>query len=182
MKRWYEGDKPCPGCGRSGKEITRESKDGLCPQCRRLLDKARIGEMESREYSRVFVTWYSFFYAPLDTAVHEFLKKISMDEAKCLPIVGQYNLGKRCAVTASNCYYIPRFVAVALDELIQALMKEGEMLRTAYDELPKKAAEEVAKEKQRYFAEGVAHGRQLLIQLNRGEISLQDFNAIPKRY
>lgn len=182
MKKYYEGDKPCPGCGRPGKEIARVSKDGLCPQCKRLLEKARIAEIEPRAYSRVLVTWYSFFYPPLNTAVDNFLQEISMEEAKCLPFEGQFHLGSKSAITAKDTYYIPRFVAKPLEGLINALMEEGAKLRQLEWDLPKKAEEEVAKEKQRYFAEGVAHGRQLLIQLNRGEISLQDFNAIPKKY
>jgi len=180
--RYYEGDKPCPGCGKPGTEIARVSKDALCPTCRRLLDKAKVCELEPREYSRVIVKWYSFYHSPLNMAVGDFLNKISLKEAKNIPIVGNFHLGKGCAVTASDCYYIPRFVALALDDLIKALQEEGKQLRTATDELPKKAAEEVRKEKQRYFEEGVKYGRQLLTQLNRGEISLKDFDAIPKRY
>lgn len=179
--RYYEGNQPCAGCGRTGAERARLSKDSLCPECRQLLNRAKIAELEPREYTRVFVTWYSFYYSPLNGLVNEFLKKLSLPEASVMN-GGIMRMGDMNAVTASDKYYIPTFVAKALDDLIKGLQEEGRKLKQQ-EAVAREAAEvETAKCKQQYFEEGVRYGRQLLSQLNRGEITLADFEAIPKKY
>ena len=179
---YYEGKQPCAGCGRPGTDRARIAKDHLCPECQELLNKARTVELEPREYARVFVTWYSFYHDPLNKMMHEFLMKLSNPAAEHLRFLKQKRLGNIDAITASDVYYIPAFVADALEDLIRGIQREGSELKRQEAAAREAAREETAKCRQQYFEEGVRYGRQLLAQLNRGEISLSDFEAIPKKY
>lgn len=114
--------------------------------------------------------------------MHEFLKNLSNPAAKHLRFLKQKRLGKVDAVTASDVYYIPAFVADALEDLIQGIQREGCELKRQEAEAREAAREETAKCRQQYYEEGVRYGRQLLTQLNRGEITVSDFEAIPKKY
>lgn len=180
--RYYDGKVPCPGCGRTGEEITRESKDSLCPECKRLLNKARIHEIEPHEYVLVFVTWYSFRTAKLNRLADDFLRKISTPEAKTIGHKGVMFLGSRDGCTSSDSYYVPRFVAEGLKDLLDGIMEEGLALWRHENAIRDAAREEASAYKQSCYEEGVKYGRQLLAQLNRGEITLEEFNAIPKHY
>lgn len=179
----YQGKQPCAGCGRPGSQIARWSKDALCPECADLLQKGKVLSLEPREYCRVNLTWYSFYHHPLNNLVNDFMNAISLPEAKHLNApMGIIYLGHIDAVTASSRYFVPKFVADALKNLIEGIQQEGRMLANKEAEIPKMAKEEVAKEKQKYFEEGLMRGRNMLAQLNRGEITLDQFEAIPKPY
>lgn len=112
----------------------------------------------------------------------DFLKNLSNPAAEHIRFLKQKRLGNIDAVTASDVYYIPAFVADALEDLIQGIQHEGRELKRQEAEAREAAREETAKCRQQYFEEGVRYGRQLLSQLNRGEITLADFEAIPKKY
>ena len=62
------------------------------------------------------------------------------------------------------------------------LMEEGLALWRHENAIRDAAREEASAYKQSCYEEGVKYGRQLLAQLNRGEITLEEFNAIPKHY
>ena len=113
--------------------------------------------------------------------MNDFLKKLSLPEASVINS-GIMRMGNMDAVTSSDTYYIPTFVAKALDDLIKGLQEEGRKLKQQEAVARETAEVETAKCKQQYFEEGVRYGRQLLSQLNRGEITLTDFEAIPKKY
>ena len=179
---FYEGKEPCAGCGRTGIERARISKNQLCPECMRLLAKARLHEAEHKEYSRVFLTWYSFYNHKLNGLVNNFLDKISTPEASSVEHSKRIRLGHVARCTSSNMNFVPTFVAEALEELMRGIQEEGILIARREDDLLRKAEAEAAANKQKYYEEGVRYGRQMLAQLNRGEITLQDFNAIPNKY
>ena len=80
--KMYEGDKPCPGCGRTGKEEPRQSKDGLCRDCQESL---RIGKaiVKEHELDRKYylmddlikgqLTWYQIPIKEVDRALRNLL-------------------------------------------------------------------------------------------------------------
>lgn len=48
--------------------------------------------------------------------------------------------------------------------------------------IPEQVEEQINKERNKIYNEGVAYGRNLLAQLNRGEIGLSEFDAIVDKY
>ena len=73
-------------------------------------------------------------------------------------------------------------MAEALKDFLDVVAKEGLSLYKQEEVLRKAAEEETARCRQKYYEEGVRHGRQLLAQLNSGEITIDQFNNVPKKY
>lgn len=190
----YKGTAPCPGCGRPGTEVPRQSKDGLCLGCTELLNIGRQLRKEQkldRDYFLMddlttgFMTWYQICNKDIDGCLRELLRTFSQFDSRYAH--GYYRqdsmlVGYAGGGTSPDCFVLPKVTFEAARKLCQAINDAvGELNRERdnyKDELDKKLNEE----RNRIYNDGVAHGRNLLMQLNRGEISVNDFEKPVKKF
>ncbi len=192
--KMYEGDKPCPGCGRTGKEEPRMRKDGLCRDCQESL---RIGkaivkehELDRKHYlmddlMKGQLTWYHIPIKEVDRALRNLLGQFSQFDKK--NVGGTANLktwlyGVPGSGTAYDSFVLPTVVFEAAKELCESLYNACWQLREDRENYKKELEAKLAEEKNDIFNEGVKYGRNLLFQLNNGGITLDDFSKRIKRY
>ena len=73
-------------------------------------------------------------------------------------------------------------MAEAIKELLKDLKAEFEETMHERNRIPQQVEEQLNRERNKIYNEGVAYGRNLLAQLNRGEIGLRDFEAIVEKF
>lgn len=188
----YKGPKSCPGCGISGEKNPRPSVESLCKGCTEALafGRSRIKD-EHDNYVRVVATWYKLEFGnagyfgedrggkALDRSIRALLK--SMD-TKGIWGLGSVSLTTQEATTAADYYTIRKDYAEAILEIVKALTFQEKLLADGLDQVEKDRKEVVRKERNKIFNLGVSEGKSLLIALNRGDISLSDFDQEQKRY
>ncbi len=192
--RMYQGDKPCPGCGRTGKEHPRMQKDGLCLECREkwqlgdTFTKERNLEREScnlGELMNVYVQWYSIPVSKIDWALRRLLKTFSQFDSKYVcgcQTAKNTILGCADSGTSSEVYVLPKVTFETAKELCKVICEEVWALKRERENLEKEMQKRLNKERNDIYNEGVAYGRDLLRQLNNGEITLDDLNKRFERY
>ena len=193
MKK-YEGKEPCPGCGRTGEQVARDSRNGLCYDCQK---KLRLGEslvkergMERNYYKMddlvaANMTWYVVSIREIDRALRRLfstLSQFNLDQAIWLSGIDSYLGHQADAVTAHDTFIMPRVTFEAAQELCDAIKEVSQKLRKEECEYRKRLEKEVAEMKNDIYNDGVEHGRNLLFQLNNGEISLEDFSKRIKKF
>lgn len=190
----YKGTAPCPGCGRTGEEKTRSSKESLCNDC---MDTLKIGRaiVKERNLDRKYflmddltlgyMVWYQIRDKDIDKSLRELLRTFSQFDCRYAEGYRQQNYmlaGRAGSGTSSDCFVLPTVTFEAAKKLCHAIEDAvGELNRERdnyKDELEKKLNEE----RNRIYNDGVAHGRNLLMQLNSGEISVNDFEKPVKKY
>ena len=179
--RYYDGKEPCPGCGRPGTEKTRHKKDGLCYDCQDLLALGRqVKAEQGRETEYITVSLHINACRNPEgyRAFHKFLTDIKNDAAKAY---GFIDILPTFGNNARN-YKIPKYLAEAVKELLEALKGEFERTMHERNRIPEMVEEQLNRERNEIYNEGVAYGRNLLTQLNRGEIGLSDFEAVVKKF
>lgn len=183
----YKGKQPCPGCGRTGEEHPRYNKDGLCQECALKLKLGRevsdfygmeYGMVRMPELSRCEMTWYRI--PKFQDALKEFFETItnfSPDFAKHYgdKPADQYIIGDPGSSCGSDKLVLPTKSIEAAKKLCEALSNTAWEIKLEKDNMRKELMTEVDMERERIYNEGVAHGRNLLMQLNNGEISPNDF-------
>lgn len=195
MAKLYEGSAPCPGCGRTGEEALRVSKDSLCYDCAMALsigraivkernldrnhynmDDLRIGQM----------TWYTISIPSVESALGELLKTFSQFDQNRVDtkegIAASQLAGRADAVTAHDNFILPDITFNAAKKLCETLKNVCWELRRDRDNYQKELDAKLKEERNRIYNEGVAHGRNLLFQLNNGEITAADINKEIKKY
>lgn len=195
MAKLYEGHAPCPGCGRPGEEAPRASKDSLCYDCVKTLsigraivkernldrnhynmDDLRIGQM----------TWYTISIPTVESALNELLRTFSQFDQNRVSIkegiVESQLAGRADSVTANDNFILPDITFNAAKKLCESLKNVCWELRRDRDNYQKELDAKLNEERNRIYNEGVTHGRNLLFQLNRGEITAADINKEIKRY
>lgn len=190
----YKGTAPCPGCGRTGEEVARSSKESLCHDC---LDTLKIGRaiVKERNLDRKYflmddltmgyMVWYQIRDKDIDKSLRELLRTFSQFDCRYAEGYRQQNYmlaGYAGSGTSSDSFVLPKVTFEAAKKLCHAIedaVVELNRERDNYkDELDKKLNEE----RNRIYNDGVAHGRNLLMQLNRGEISVNDFEKPVKKF
>lgn len=195
MGKFYEGSAPCPGCGRTGEEVPRENKDSLCYDCAMALsigrtivkernldrnsyrmDDLRIGQM----------TWYTIPIRSVERALDELLKTFSQFDQNRVPLKGGFSesqlAGHAEAVTAHDNFVLPDITFNAAKKLCESLKDVCRELEDARGNYKKELDEQLRQQKNDIFNDGVAHGRNLLFQLNNGEITAADINKRINKY
>lgn len=192
--RYYEGNMPCPGCGRTGEQVARRAKDALCRDCEEQLRIGRSIAQErqlERHYYRMEdliiaeMTWYTIPIGEISRKLCNLLRTFSTFDsrnASTMPIGESVLAGRSDAVTQRDKFILPRVTFEAAKELCGALKDACWDLEKQRDDYREELNAQLADQKNEIFNQGVARGRDLLMQLNRGEISLQDFSAVQKRY
>lgn len=167
----YNGKEICQGCNRPGTEKMRYTKTSLCEDCRTELIAGRTAVIESKIiYKGVFQHYHA--YRSINDCVHELLTALHNKSAKTL---GVYTSLKHAFGGNGNNYKIDERFVEPLAKCFSKLDEESWKLYKERNALPELAKQEVQKEKDRIFNEGVEKGRSLLFQLNTGEISMTEF-------
>jgi hypothetical protein len=191
----YEGKDPCPGCGRTGEEVARERRDGLCYDCQQEL---AIGHSiaKERNLSRNFykmsdlligqMTWYTIPINDIHYALRNLLMTFSQFDRRYATLKGTHSdyqlAGRTEATTARDTFVLPDVTFEAAKILCEKLKDACYQLRRERDSYQEEINEKLREEKNRIYNEGVAYGRNLLSQLNRGEIGVNDFEAFVEKY
>lgn len=187
VSRFYDGKEPCPGCGRPGTDVPRQSKNGLCRECSEAvsLGRALIRERDLErnnyildEFQDALLTWYAVPLGKVDTALRRLLSTFSkFDSRHAKGCHGLSNVltGKLDATTARDLFVLPTETYEAANELCSTLKDVCWELKEERDNMRKQLMVEVRDQKNTIYNEGVQHGRNLLMQLNSGEITPDDF-------
>jgi len=195
MASIYKGDKPCPGCGRSGEDVPRKSKDSLCYDCEMALSIGRA-IVKERNLDRNFyrmddlrigkMTWYTIPILSVERALNELLMTFSQFDQNRVSIKGSILesqlAGRIDSVTAKNSFVLPDITFNAAKKLCGALKDVCWELEDARNNYKKELDEQLRQQKNDIYNEGVKHGRNLLFQLNNGEITADDFNKRIEKY
>ena len=192
--KYYEGSAPCPGCGRTGEQVARKAKDALCHDCQ---EQLRIGRAiaQERQLERNYykmedlivaeLTWYTIPVAEIDKKLRNLLRTFSVFDsrnASYIPSNEGCLAGRIEATTARDSFVLPRVTLDAAKELCGALKDVCWDLKEQRENYRKELDAQLADQKNEIFNQGVARGRNLLLQLNSGEITLQEFQAVQKKF
>lgn len=188
----YKGKVPCLGCGRTGEEHPRFSKDGLCTECAEALEigKALIAERNLErgsycleELTKAFLTWYTISIDKIDRALRNLLSKFSkFDSQYAAGCTHKAIVGKFSATCGRDVFVLPTETYEAAQELCKAIQDASYEIEQKRANYKKELDAQLADEKNKIFNEGVAYGRNLLIQLNNNEITPDEFAKPVKRY
>lgn len=191
----YNGTAPCPGCGRTGEEVARRSKESLCHDCMNALEigKAIVKERNlDRNYYLMddlrigLMTWYTIPIREIENALTDLLSTFSQFDSKHVVMKGGFNgsilVGKLEATTARDRFVLPDITFDAAKRLCHAIKDAVDELNRERDNYKDELDKKLNEERNRIYNDGVAHGRNLLMQLNSGEISVNDFEKPVKKF
>ena len=194
MANVYRGDKPCPGCGRTGAEHPRMSKDALCYDCtehlnigRQLCEERNMerGRFHLDELTNGFMTWYQIRNTKIDGYLRDLLRTFSQFDSK---YAGEYCrqdtmlAGYASCGTSHDDFVLPKVTFEAAKKLCHAVEDAVGELNREREAYKKRLDAELAEQKNDIYNEGVQYGRNLLFQLNRGEITADELNKRIKKY
>lgn len=180
----YKGKEICQGCGRTGSEHPRWNKDEMCHECNEVFKKGKaISFEESIEYTNVR-DWHNGFSKidmddrTLDVFANEVLEALNNPTAKPTNTLET----ARSQYLGSRHYIVPTGFATPFNNLLNALNNNIRSLKKEKEEISVMAKNAVKDEKNKIFNEGVEEGRNLLMQLNRGDITMDDFSKNIVKY
>ena len=174
---YYTGDAKCAGCGRTGKEKPRIYKDWLCDSCKRLLALGKAKDVELKiEYTCIKQHYYAYRNDRVNSLAHKLLSALNNPHA---PYKG-YAVLKEQYGNNEQHYVINLKLVDPMRDFFNELDAYSSELKDAYDNLDKNAKLSLEQEKDRIYNEGIAKGRDMLGQLNRGEITLEQLSATKK--
>lgn len=175
----YQGKEVCQGCSKPGTEAQRYSKDELCKDCKESIKLGRTKEVElSEEYTDV--TSWSTSLPSLDFNDNTLSRLLSglLNGLHNPYANATSNLShpfNPINIHGSNRHTIPTRVVEPMTEFFDKIKTVIKEIREEKENLPKMAREAVQEEKDRIYNEGIEKGRNLLFQLNQGEITETDF-------
>lgn len=169
----YTGKEVCQGCRQPGNTKPRWKKDSLCADCESALMAGKAHGKELEPYVEFFQHFHAF-HEKVTPLVHKILaalhnENITHSQYKRFESMLQSfgSNGKR--------YTIPERCYAPLKEAFLELDKQVRLLEKSLQALPGIAKEEVQKERDRIYNEGIEKGRNLLLQLESGGLSMDDF-------
>ena len=170
----YQGKEPCPGCGASAQERPRWKKHSVCQRCAELLKIGAAKDKElSMEYIGIFQHYHNFRTKFVNNLVHDICRVMNNPTAKTVAT----NLGgwvPRKGPTFGNngqMYKIP----VQIFEGLAKYWIELDEKCLEIERIPETAAAAAEEARTEIFNEGVRRGRNMLIQLVEGGLSMEDF-------
>lgn len=195
MGKIYEGSAPCPGCGRTGKEVPRYGKDSLCYDCSMTLSIGRaIVKERNLDRNHYFMDdlrigqlkWYTISIRSVESALDDLLRTFSQFDQNRVSMKGSISecqlAGRIDACTAHESFVLPDITFNAAKKLCEVLMDVCYELNKAHDNYQKELDDQLRQQKNDIFNDGVAHGRNLLFQLNNGEITADEINKRINKY
>ena len=84
--------------------------------------------------------------------------------------------------TSHDCFVLPKVTFEAAKKLCHAIKDAVDELNRERDNYKEELDKKLNEERNRIYNDGVAHGRNLLMQLNSGEISVNDFQKPVKKF
>lgn len=175
----YEGKEKCQGCGKPGTESIRRSKDKLCDECSKYLQLGKVREVESGiKYAGVF-QHFNAASRELNNALQAFLAAVHNPHSNVTQ--GYHCILKEWGDNGLR-YIVDSRIVEPLQALMEVLRKRDYELRMQLEELPGQAEKAANAERNKIFNEGVKYGRNLLSQLNSGEISVNEFEKERSKY
>jgi len=180
----YKGKECCQGCGKDGTQKPRYSKDKLCEDCKKIMELGKAVTSESLvEYVRVR-DWYNGLssWGFDDNTLNKFatavLERINNPNA---PTKGELTL--RANTGHSTVFYtVPKAFAEPFIEFVKILNEVVRDIKKQKEDISIQAKNAVRNEKNEIFNLGVEAGRDLLMQLNRGDITIDHFNKTVIKY
>ena len=188
MSNLYKGKQRCAGCGRTGEECPRFEKDGLCHDC---AEKLRLGrevaaqlateysEVRFPELSTIHMTWYEIPF--IQYAFKNFINRMTEFSTKFASKYGKtalddFVLGRADCGTWYDTFVVPTEAVEPLKELCHALQDKMLEVKLKEDNMHRDLMKELDMEREEIYNEGVKRGRNLLAQLNSGEITVRELN------
>lgn len=195
MGKFYEGSAPCQGCGRTGEEEPRKNKNSLCYDCAMALSIGRAIVKErnlDRHYYNMDdlrigqMTWYTIPIRSVESALDNLLRTFSQFDQNRVSMKGGFSesqlAGRADGVTAHDSFVLPDITFNAAKKLCESLKNTCRELNSARDNYKKELDEQLRQQKNDIFNDGVAYGRNLLFQLNNGEITADEINKRINKY
>lgn len=195
MGKWYEGNAPCPGCGKTGAEVARKSKDSLCDNC---LNELAIGRqicaerhLERNNYLMDdlqigVMTWYTVRIREIDNALSTLLHSFSRFDRRYAPFNGPYEkavlTGELSTAISRDFFVLPSVTFEAAKKLCDEIRKLCNELNQDRDNYKKELEDQLRDMKNAIFNDGVQYGRDLLHQLNSGDITADELNKFIKKF
>lgn len=165
--RWYNGKELCQGCKQPGFDKPRDSKDDLCRHCKESLAKgmAISGKIEG----------YCFFFQHYH-AYHKDISFLLHDILACLHNEHVHDHESRDSMKSAwgsngKFYTIPCALYGPIKNKFDAL----DALCRELDTIPEKTKAAANAERTKIYNEGVEMGRNLLMQLESGGLTMDDF-------
>ena len=185
----YNGNAKCPGCGRPGTEIGRPNKDSLCWECENFIKVGRnvvdYYKLVRRvpvfpEHKQMCMTWYTIRIRAIDKAVEQLLRTMQVFDYTFCSSMKSINdsllAGRFDAITSRDNYSIPSAMIDAAKNLCDVVRQVSEDLEDK-ERSYEKDLEYILKQREKdIYKEGIKEGANLLISLNRGEITPEEIN------
>lgn len=169
----YKGKEVCQGCGSPGTEKPRLDKNSLCYACHELMRAGSAAMVErSIEYTRVLLHVHAYYSSELNIAAHELMRSIDNPGGNVKATVSF----KNCSGSNAYRYTIDSRLVAPIERLFKNIDDRYWKLKEELDKIPRKAAEEVERQRDVIFNEGVKYGKSLLARLNSGEITLGELD------
>lgn len=180
----YRGKQPCAGCGASGKLQNRPAQNVVCFRCAEIMRLGRAYRHEqANDYTMASMQWYSIPFANLDDdvygrhrlqdAIKVFLRAIENPDAD---VSGHFAITPVSATTASDRFRIRLPHAEAIKSLVDLLIDQQNGIKKLLKGIEPRIESEIRKRKTAIFNAGIAKGKELLIGLNDGTLSIHDFD------
>ena len=178
----YKGKLPCIGCGKSGEEAPRKSKDCLCEDCENSLKIGRAIVRERNLKSKNYcldefkigsIKWYTYI-ENVEKALINLLNTFSQykDKNHIWGFREQLYSNKLVSTLgASHEVILPTETFETEKELCKALKEVNDDLEKKRQTYKAVLDKELAEKKNEIYNDGVRYGRNLLVQLNNGEIA-----------
>jgi hypothetical protein len=176
----YKGKETCQGCRKSGIEKPRWDKDRLCEECNDLLKLGQARDFDNKiEYVGVS-DWHNGYRnigdISLDKFANAILDALNNPTAKEVERIDF----PRAQYSGQTFHKIPKNTAEPLKQFFLDLNEFAKQVSDAKERALSSANSHIFNEKQRIFNEGVDAGKNLLFQLNNGDITISEFgNKLP---
>lgn len=189
----YNGNFRCPGCGRTGEEAPRQSKECLCKDCEAALKIGRAIVKERNLESKSYcldefkvgeIKWYTYtddVEKALINLLNTFSQFKETNKIWGFPEPLYFNkLSSNFGVSdevilPTETFEAAKRLCEVLKKLNDDLAEKSKTYKAVLDkelaEKRNKLYEELATEKNKIYNDGVRYGRNLLVQLNNGEIA-----------
>ena len=143
------------------------------------------GRFHLDELTNGFMTWYQIRNTKIDGCLRDLLRTFSQFDSK---YAGEYCrqdtmlAGYAGCGTSHDDFVIPKVTFEAAKKLCYAVEDAVGELNREREAYKKRLDAELAEQKNDIYNEGVQYGRNLLFQLNRGEITVDELNKRIKKY
>lgn len=185
----YKGDTKCPGCGKTGKESPRANKDSLCYYCRDVLKLGNNvityyglsrGRYVVPDHKKMILTWYTIRIGAIDNALNSLLNSVSVFDNEFCSRYADWReeilTGRLDPLTSRVTYSIPERCIEAAKNLCDVVRQVSEDLEEKEKNYEKELEYSFKQKEDDIFKKGIKEGTNLLIRLNRGEITQDEIN------